>query len=456
MDEKIVLIGAGSAMFTQGVLSDLIRSGLAVELWLVDIDPLALDTAFKLAAKMVAARRAPIEIRATLDRRQALPGATAVITTIGVGGRRAWEQDVYIPRKYGLYYAVGDTTGPGGSSRALRMIPPMVAVARDLLELAPQALFFNYANPMAPICRAVRKATGTEVVGLCIGTHETWRYLAQVLEVSPQALSFAAAGINHLTWFYHLRVNGQDAMPRLLRAAAQRIQAAAENQRSGHWPPSHSPFESSMDFPFAWQCLAWFGAFPAPQDRHITEFFPQFFRDGKYYGKMLGVDEFSFEGTIAIGDQIYEEMRRDALALEGADGPLTEAAFNKQSGEQEQVVEIIQAVRQNSHLQIFANLPNSGQAPNLPSGAVLETPALVDANGLHAIVQPPLPPGAAGVLAGRFAWVEAIVEAGLEHDPRRRREKFIEALILDGAVDTPDGAASLADDLLATQSAYLS
>jgi len=447
MQEKIILIGAGSAMFTQGVVSDLIRSGISAELWLVDIDPDALEAAKKLSAKMVAARQAEITLKASLDRRDALPSATVVITTIGVGGRRAWEQDVFIPRKYGLFYAVGDTVGPGGTSRAMRMIPPMVAIARDVAEMAPDALFFNYANPMAPICRAVRKTVGVEMVGLCIGTHDTRQYLVRALDIEPEALSFAAGGINHLTWFYNLRMNGRDAMPALREIAAQRVNAVAESLQAGEIPHSESPFASSMDFPFAWQCLLWFDAFPSPEDRHITEFFPQFFRNGRYYGKTLGVDEFCFEDTIAVGDRVYAEMRRDALSPDR----LTDAYFDKLGGEQEQVIEIIQAVRSNRGKRIFANLPNAMQVANLPEQAILETPAIVDANGIHAIVQPPLPTAAAGMLATRFVWVESIVEAALENS----RTKFIDALILDGAVLSPDIAVKLADDLLATQAKYL-
>jgi alpha-galactosidase len=445
--EKIVLIGAGSAMFTQGVVSDLIRSGMEVELALVDIDPVALETAYRLSARMIAARRAPISLMATIERKEVLPGATVVITTIGVGGRRAWEQDVFIPRKYGLYYAVGDTTGPGGTSRALRMIPPMVAVARDVLDLAPDALFFNYANPMAPICRAVRTATGANVIGLCIGTFDTWHYLARAIDETPEALSFSAGGINHLTWFYNICANGQDVMSKLRGIAAQRLEALAETVRTGQIPHCGSPFDSSMDFPFSWQCLLWFNAYPAPQDRHVTEFFSQFFRAGEYYGKTLGVDEFSFEGTIAAGDSIYAEMRRDALSPD----PLTEAYFEKLGGEHEQVIEIIHSVRGNQHKRFFANLPNTGQVPNLPLGAVLETPVIVDSNGVHPIMQASLPTAAAGVLATRFAWVDVVVEAALE----RSRTKLIDALILDGGVKSSDIAAALADDLLETHRAYL-
>jgi alpha-galactosidase len=445
--EKIVLIGAGSAMFTQGVVSDLIRSGIKVELSLVDIDPVALESAYRLSAKMIAAKSASISLRASADRKEVLPGATVVITTIGVGGRRAWEQDVFIPRKFGLYYAVGDTTGPGGTSRALRMIPPMVAIARDVLDLAPDALFFNYANPMAPICRAVRTATGANVVGLCTGTFDTWHYLARALDETPEVLSFSAGGINHLTWFYDIRVNGQDVMSKLRGIAVRRLEALAETLRIGQIPHCGSPFESSMDFPFSWQCLLWFNAYPAPQDRHVTEFFSQFFRGGEYYGKTLGVDEFSFEGTISAGDQIYEEMRNEVLSND----PLTEAFFDKLGGEQEQVVELIHSIRENQNKRFFANLPNTGQVPNLPLGAVLETPVIVDSSGVHPIMQAPLPTAAAGVLATRFAWVDVVVEAALE----RSRTKFVDALILDGGVKSPDMAVALADDLLEAQRAYL-
>ena len=152
MREKYVIIGAGSAMFTRGLVADLIQRGEALNLALVDIDSGALAVAEGLTAKMIAARHAPITLTASTDRREALPGATVVICTVGVGGRRAWEQDVFIPRKYGIFQPVGDSVMPGGTSRALRMIPAMVAIAEDVLDLTPDALFFNYGNPMSPVC----------------------------------------------------------------------------------------------------------------------------------------------------------------------------------------------------------------------------------------------------------------------------------------------------------------
>lgn len=442
MYERIVLIGAGSAVFTKGLIADLIRLHWTAEVTLVDVDPAALDVAWRLAAKMTAATGAPITLRAMTDRREALPGATVVICTVGVGGRRAWEQDVFIPRKYGIYAPVGDTVGPGGSSRALRMIPVMVDIARDVLDLAPDALFFNYGNPMAPICRAIRKATGANVTGLCHGVVHVARYLAHKLGVAPGQLQYTAVGINHLTWFTSVRSDGEDALGRLRAIAAEKASHPLQSAT-----PNDNPFDSLDDDPFSWQLMHLFGAFPAVLDRHVTEFFPQFFRDGSYWGCKLGVDAFHFEGTIAEGDETFAEMR--ALAHDPA--PLDPASIERGEGEHEQVMDIIDSIRCDRNLVFSANLPNTGQVSNLPIQAIVESPCVANAEGLRAMALGSLPSGIVGTLATRYQWVETVVEAALE----RSRDKFIQALVLDGAVSSIGQAAVLADDLLAAQAAHL-
>lgn len=426
MKEKIVLIGAGSAEFTRGLVADVIRSGVATDLALVDIDPAALETAERLVAKMIAAKQAPVALSSATDRRDLLRGATAVICTVGVGGRRAWEQDVFIPRKHGIFVPVGDTVGPSGSSRALRMIPAMVAIAEDVLDLAPDALFFNYSNPMAPVCRAIRKATGANVIGLCHGVFHVADELARALGVAKDDLRYTAIGINHLTWFTEVRANGRDMLPALHEIALK---------------------TGPDDSPFSWQLLQLFNAFPAVLDRHVTEFFPQFFRSGSYYGRTLGVDAFSFEGTIANGDRKYAEMQADAHSAQ----PLGADYFERLSGEHEQVLDIIAAIRHERGQIFSANLPNTGQAPNLPHDAIVESPAVANAEGLRPISQPPLPAALVGTLATRYQWVETIVEAALEGS----RTKFTQALMIDGYVNSLAQASALADDLLAAQVAYL-
>ena len=445
MREKFVLIGAGSAMFTRGMVADLIQRGQECDLALVDIDPQALEVAEGLTRKMIEARKSPIRLTAHIDRRDALPGATAVICTIGVGGRRAWEQDVFIPRKYGIYQPVGDSVMPGGTSRALRMIPAMVAIAQDVLDVAPGALFFNYGNPMGPVCRGVHKATGAEMVGLCHGVFHVGHFLADTLGVEHSRLSYTAVGMNHLTWFTEVRIDGKDSMPRLHEIAAEKVSMVGKA----------SPEEIN---PFSWELLRLFGAFPAVLDRHVTEFFPQFFADGKYYGRALGIDAYSFEETISWGDKIFDEMKE--LALSGE--PLDEQFFERIGGEHEQVMDIIESIRTDAGRVYSANLPNRGQVPNLPTDAIVESPAIADSRGLTPIPQPPLSTGIVGTLASRFAWVETVVEAALvptvrdaRSDGKVSREKFIQALVIDGAVASIETAARLADELLAAQKEYL-
>ena len=435
MKEKIVLIGAGSAVFTCGMVADLIRMGWKLELSMVDIDPGALEVAERLGRKMIEAARAPIVLRASTDRREVLSGATAVICTVGVGGRRAWEQDVFIPRNYGIYQPVGDTVMPGGTSRAMRMIPAMVEIAGDVLDLAPDALFFNYSNPMGPICRAVRKATGAEVVGLCHGVREVAQYLASVLGVNHADLEYTAVGLNHLTWFTEVQAGGQEVSARLREIAKGKLSRIHKKGslgecflESGSWEPG--PDEPEQIHPFSWELLLNFGAFPAAMDRHVTEFFPRMFsRKGSYYGKTLGTKCYSFERTIACGDKDFERI----------------------SGEHEQVMEIIESIRTDAGRIYSANLPNRGQVPNLPAEAILEGPAAAGSTGLRPVKLGPLPSALAGILAQRLAWVETCVEAALEGS----REKFIQALVLDGAVESLEQAVKLADELLAAQADYL-
>ena len=453
--ERIVVIGAGSTVFTRGLVRDLIDSKQPVELALVDIDPEALDIAEKLIVKMNEARHAPISITASTDRRAVLKDATVVICTIGVGKRRAWEQDVFIPRNYGIYQPVGDSVMPGGTSRALRMIPDMVAIAQDVLDLSPDALFFNYGNPMAPVCRAVRKATGANVIGLCHGVFQVEQYLAGMLEAEKSDFSSTAVGLNHLTWFTEVRVGGKDAMPQLRTIAQRQLDRLGKPGQSDYLGVLFREDGTVEDAeilqqeicPFSWQLLLAFGAFPAALDRHVTEFFPQFFADGSYYGKKLGVDAYSFENCIAFGDRIYDEMREIALSAD----PLPDDFFDSYIGEHEQVIDIIDSIRNEGNRIYSVNLPNTGQVPNLPMDAIIESPAVADGGGLRPISQKPLPEGIAGTLATRLRWVETVVEAALEGS----RDKFIQALVLDGAVDSYETAVTLADDLLKAQADYL-
>lgn len=455
MDRKsIVIIGAGSAMFTQGLVADLILSGRPWKLGLVDIDPAALDVAVGLSRRMVEAKEANITIESSTDRRDLLTDADAVVTTIGVGGRRAWEADVLIPRKYGIYQPVGDTAMPGGISRALRMIPAMVDIANDVLKLAPRARFFNYANPMTANCWAVRKATGADMVGLCIGTVHVVHDLARFIGVPPTEVTALAAGLNHCTWIYDLRWKGHDAWP-LVRAQVARDLGTGERSKAADLAPGGDTAMLAeqgdrfrvADSPFTWSLFQTYGAYPAVHDRHVVEFFPERFPHGAYYGKTLGVDAFSFEDTIAYGDRIYGEMRAQALS----EKPLDERIFARAVGEHSQLIDIIAALEADRREVYYANLPNRGAIPNLPAEAVLEMTCVATGRGLQPLQVLDYPPVLAALMQRKLAGIALTVDAALTGN----RRLFVEALLADGAVTEPATAEKLADDLLRAQAHYL-
>jgi alpha-galactosidase len=443
MTKKIVLIGAGSAMFTQGLVADMIQSpDLGPwELGLVDIDPQALETAEGLSRRMVEARGAEITVSAATDRHDALPGADVVVSTVGVGGRRAWETDVFIPRKYGVYQPVGDSVMPGGVSRAMRMIPALVDVARDVKALCPEALFVNYSNPMTANCWAIRKATGVPVVGLCHGVFHVERQLAGFIGAPPEEVTSLYAGLNHLTFIFDLRWQGRDAWPLVRARLAEELGDSFDEMGA----PSES-FRAA-DNPFSWSLFETYGAYPAVNDRHVTEFFPERFPEGQYYGRTLGVDAFSLEGTIAWGDQVYADMRAQALG----EKPLDEEVFERAEGEHEQLLAILHSIEYDERRVFSANLPNRGAVSNLPDDAILELLAVATATGLRPLQILDFPDPLAAIITRKLTATLLTVEAALAGD----RRLFVEALLADGAVTDPAVAREMAGELLKAHRQYL-
>ncbi|MBS4204632.1 hypothetical protein [Lederbergia citrea] len=445
--KKIVLIGAGSAVFTQGLVADFIMAkGFGLwEIALVDINEQALHSITTLTNKMVKEKNADIVITSSSNRRDVLPDADVVITTIAVGGRRAWENDVIIPRKYGIYQPVGDTTMPGGISRALRMIPVMIDISKDIKELCPDAHFINYSNPMTAICQAIQKVTGVNVTGLCHGVIHVEQYLAKFINAKNSEVKSLGVGINHLTFLYDLRINGKNAWP-IIDQELYRQKKMEPGSSLGK--EEKILYENSYkNNQFSWSFYERYGVFPAVLDRHVTEFFPEHFPNGKYYGKVLGKEVFSLESVIAEGDKIYEEMHEQAQGRL----PLDEKSFKRTEGEHEQLVEILRSIYNDERKIFSVNLPNEGAVPNLPAHAVLELPAVATGMGLIPLHINDFPDELALILRKRIHVVDLTVEAALTG----KKSLLVEAMVADGAVDSKEMANSLAEELLITNKQYL-
>lgn len=448
---KLVLIGAGSTVFTQRLVADLILSGEAErwELALVDIDPVTLAAVEALVRKMLAFKKASFPIVATTDRRAVLPGADFVVTTIAVGGRRAWEADIQVPRRHGIFQPVGDSVMPGGVSRAMRMIPQMIAIAEDVGRLCPAAQLLNYGNPMTAICRAIRRQTGVPVVGLCHGVTYVEGLLAGFLGVPAGSISSFGVGLNHLTFLTDIRCRGEDARP-LLRAKmqAQRPLLEQEIRDKKDWPNGVSGRAIRVsDDPLAWSIFEQYGVFPVAMDRHISEFFPERFPGGRYHGRTLGVDAYPIDARIALGDTWFEQM----LQVAHSPDPLPAAYFDNVPGESEQLVQIMYSLLQDRKQVFSANVPSQGAVPGMPADAVLELPAAACGRGFAPLQCPALPPALTAKLLAKLAAVEVTVEAALTG----RFDLYVEALLADGTVSDPGRASALACDLIEAQRAYL-
>jgi alpha-galactosidase len=268
------------------------------------------------------------------------------------------------------------------------------------------------------------------VIGLCHGTFDVSRQLARFTGSPVDETTTLFAGLNHLTFIFDLRRRGVDLWP----VARERLSETDAD-------------EFAARNPFSWSLFRSYGAYPAANDRHVTEFFPERFPGGAYYGATLGVDAYSFENTIAHGDRIYAEMQEQALGRR----PLDERIFARSGGEHEQLLSMLRAIRTDSRAMFAINAPNRGAVPNLPADAVLELPAVATATGLRPVAIPDFPDPLAAIIARRLASVELTVDAALQRD----MALFIEALLVDGAIGDPAVARKLAGDLVDAQREHL-
>ena len=446
--KSLVLIGAGSAGVTRGLLADLI-SAVDLGAWdisLVDINEEALSVAARMAERMIAARHCEgtIRVRQSTDRREVLLGADFVVTCIGIGGRAAWQADHEICQRHGIFQPVGDSIMPGGISRLLRTTPVMVEVAADVVELAPGALFFNYSNPMTANVMAMTSIAGAEVVGLCHGMMHIQRELAALIAKPFEETSTLYAGINHLTFIYDFRWRGADAWPLVREVVDAELAETPDPAEVGN---IFNQRVKAWDNPFSWEIFRRYGAFPAAGDRHVTEFFPERFANGGYYGKVLGVDAFSVPEILEWGEARYQVMRAQA----DGEVPLDESIFDRSSGEQEQLVALLRSTLTDSREMFSVNVLNRGLVPQLPADAAVEIPGVATARGLRPVIAPDLSMPLAAILIRRLSSVMVSIEAAMSGD----RDLVVEAILADGAVTDSAAAAALTDELIKVQSAYL-
>jgi alpha-galactosidase len=397
------------------------------------------DLVHALGQKMIQEFNLNFHLEKTLSLEEALQGADFIILTITTGRLESMRPDLEIPAKHGIKQSVGDTTGPGGLSRALRNIPVVAEIGRKVMEICPNALFLNYTNPMTVLTRTLTMQ-GVNVVGLChewIGVRE---HLAKIFNTSPEQIDAKIAGINHLIWVTDLNIDGKhvwDEMPVITEKILSNELKVDEGNTSVF--ADHAKVKSTL--------FQLYSALPAAGDRHIAEFFPHFINESTNWGADYDLRLTSIEdrqGMELFAKTLIESALKGETGLKPFMADISTEAANK----------IIRAISTNEKYIGIMNLPNRGQISNLPKDAVVETYGVIDSTGAHATTFGDVPAGVQNVLEHHFHQQEMTVDAAM----RGSRELALQVLLNDPLSSrlTVSQAKEMLEELLEANRAYLS
>lgn len=406
----IVLVGAGSASFGLTTLHDLyadpVFTGATVRL--VDLEPAPVERMARLAGALEAATARGITVERFTQRVDALPGADAVVVSVEVDRVNRWLLDYEIPRRHGVDHIYGENGGPGGLSHALRTVPLVVSIARDVERLAPDALFVNFTNPEGRICTAFRRHLDQPIIGLC---HEVKIANDRFSRLLGRRIETRAAGLNHFTFLLEAwdRKSGDDVTAQL--------HDAVDDLEDG----------DGETFAFVKHLHDRFGAIVATSDSHAGEYF----RAATEYTEPLDIAARQHRMRSTI-DEVVDAILAGSFDLEpflrwvtdDALRPILRAAI---SGAPERLASAI--------------LPNDDLIPALPRDSAVEVSATATATGIVGDRTDDLPTAIAGALHSEVTIQQLVADAALLGS----RAAALQALELDPVV----GSAHVAEKILA-------
>jgi alpha-galactosidase len=430
---KITFIGAGSTVFARIFARNLIGEILSFpeladsSICLFDIDENRLKTSEVVAGRIAQALRASATVEVTTDRARAFDGASYAINMIQVGGYRPCTvTDFEIPKRYGLRQTIGDTLGIGGIMRALRTIPVLIEMCREMERLCPQVVHLNYVNPMAMNCWALSEATNVRTIGLCHSVQHTAGDLARDIGVPVEEINYVVAGINHLAFYLRFERNGQDLYPAIRRIVAE-----------GRVPDDNR---------VRYDVFTRLGYFVTESSAHFSEYGPWFIKRGRedLIKKFnIPLDEYPRRCESQIAE--WEKLRAD---LEHPDRPL-EIRRSVEFGSS-----IIHSLETGIPRVVYGNVANQNLIENLPVGCCVEVPCVVDKNGVQPVRIGRIPSHLAALMQTNINVQALTVEAVLQQDP----ERIYHAAMLDphtAAELDLDQIWALVNDLLAAHGEWI-
>ncbi|NDL67064.1 alpha-glucosidase/alpha-galactosidase [Anaerotalea alkaliphila] len=434
---NIAYIGGGSRGWAWGLMSDLaLEPALCGTVRLYDIDmEAARENAIignRLAEREDVVSSWRYEVSASLEK--ALAGADFVVISILPGSLETMAVDVHTPERYGIFQAVGDTVGPGGAMRAFRTIPLYIEIAEAIRDHAPDAWVINYTNPMSVCTRTLyRVFPGIKAIGNCHEVFGTQKLLARALEevkgvqdVTREEIRVNVLGINHFTWITRAAWRDIDLFP-VYEAFVEKHHAVGyESEQTGNW--MNDFFSSANRVKF--DLFRRYGVIAAAGDRHLAEFCPN-----RWYLKDAEtVRAWKFSLTpvawrLENQKERLEKGRRLAAGLE---------PFALQETGEEGVRQM-KALLGLGDLVTNVNLPNRGQIPSLPMGAIVETNALFTRDSVTPIQSGTLPLPVLSMVERHIRNQEGIVEATFTRDRHLAFQTFLNDPLVD--LDLPEAEA---------------
>ena len=446
----IAYIGGGSRGWAWGFMSDLAGDPeMCGTVRLYDIDRSAAERnrviGNAMSAHPDAASRWKYEVSDSLQ--DALTGAHFVVISILPATFKEMQSDVHLPERVGVWQPVGDTVGAGGFMRAMRTIPMYVTIAEAIRDYAPDAWVINYTNPMSLCVRTLYEVyPQIKAFGCCHEVFGTQKLLCAMLkteegipDVKRQDLYTTVVGINHFTWITRASWNGMDLMPLYARFADKYAESGYDEGGDDNWMNSFFNCAHRVKF----DLFRRFGAIAAAGDRHLAEFTAPW-----YTLNPETVKSWKF-GLTPVSWRIEDLGRRMKRSDDLISGK--EKVELKASGEEGHL--LLKAILGLGDLISNVNIPNRGQIPNLPLGAVVETNALFGRDRIEPVFAGNIPANILPLVARHVYNQENTLTTALTCDRKLGLSTFMNDPQM-ASVSWADGQ-KLFDDMLENQRAYL-
>jgi alpha-galactosidase len=438
----ITFIGAGSTVFTKNIAGDILhRHALSdATIRLMDINPKRLEESEIVVGKLVSTLGVKAKVETYTEQRRALAGADFVVCCFQVGGYDPCTiTDFEVPKQYGLRQTIADTLGIGGIMRGLRTVPVLWSICEDMLEVAPQAIMLQYVNPMAINTWAIgAKYPTIRQVGLCHSVQGTAEELARDLDIPVSDIRYRAGGINHMAFYLNFEHRQPDGSYKDLYPALK------QGYREGRFPKPSS-WNPRCPNKVRYEMLMRLGYFVTESSEHFAEYTPYFIkRDRPDLIEKFGVPLDEYPKRCVEQIDRWEKQAKD----------YREANTIKVEPSHEYASAIMNSVVTGEQSVIYGNIRNQGYIPQLPDGAAVEVPVLVDDNGLQPTVVRDIPPQLIGLIRTNLNVQELTVAALVEENP----DHIYHAAMLDphtAAELDLDQIWALTDDLLVAHDDWL-